>query len=250
VTLPHHASIERARQQLLLLAAAERDHLATNPYRLVHEHDMRGGRYLVRAQVVRPVPDEIARLAGEVVRRLRESLDELATALAGTPVRFPIFESLALFAQRARKAMTSMSDEAQASLEALQPYHAIGGFRNGPLWILQQLDADDPPRFAAGAVREGYSMGVNTQRKVSIAGDPAVATGAFDDGAVIASVPTKIVGPDPKLDMFLRVELAIAYARQGPGRGRGVVALLGELCDHVEQTVFEMLEPALASRHQ
>ena len=245
MTHVHRASLERARQRLRLLADAEREFLATQPYRLVHEHDMRGRRYLVRVQVARPVPDEIAQLASEVVRDLRVSLDELATALAGAPTRFPIFESLALFAQRARKAIARMPDEAQATLEALQPYHAIGGFRNGALWTLEQLRAADPARLAAGSVRDGASMGVNTQRKVAIVGDPVIATGAFADGATIASVTTKIVGPDPKLDMFLRVELELAYASDGPGRGRPVVALLGELCDHSEHAVLAALEPSL-----
>jgi hypothetical protein len=248
MTHNHRAAVERARQQLLELAAAEREHLATMPYRLVHEYDMRRGQYLVRVQVARPLPAEIARLAGDVVQSLRGSLDELATLLAGAPAKFPIFESLALFAQRARKAIAPMPDEAQAAIEALQPYHAIGGFQNGPLWTLQQLAAADAPRLAAGSVREGASMGVNTQRKVSILGDPVVTTGAFDDGAIIASVGTKIVGPDPKLDMFLRAEFTLAYASRGPGRGNDVLELLGELCDHVERTVFDALEPALASR--
>ena len=241
----HRASLERARQQLRQLTDAEREFLATQPYRLVHEHDMRGGRYLVRVQVARPVPDEIPRLAGEVVRDLRTSLDELASALAGAPTKFPIFESLVLFAQRARKAIARMPDEAQATLEALQPYHAIGGFRNGPLWTLEQLRAADPAPLAAGGVRSGGTMGVNTQRKVTIVGDPVIATGAFADGATVASVFTKIVGTDPKLDMFLRVELELAYASDGPGRGRPVVALLGELCDHVDRAVLAALEPSL-----
>jgi hypothetical protein len=234
--------VSRARDRLVLLAAAEREYLATYPYRLVHEHDMRAGRYLARVQVVRPVPDEIAQFAGEVARSLRRSLDELATALAGAPASFPIFDSLALFAQRARKSIARMSDDAQATLEALQPYHAIGGFRNGPLWILQQLASADAPRLAAGSVRDGGTMGVNTQRSVTLVGEPTIMTGVFDDGAVIASAATKIAGPDPKLDLFLRVEFALAFASGDPGRGREVVALLGELCDHVERVVFAQLE--------
>jgi hypothetical protein len=208
---------------------------------------MRGGRYLVRVQVARPLPHGLATSAWEVARTLRGALDELATSLAGAPATFPIFETLATFAQRARKSIARMSDEAQATLEALQPYHAIGGFRNGELWILQQLSGAEPPRLAAGAVRAGGTMGVNTQRKVSIVGEPVIATGAFDDGDLIASVATAIVGPDPKLDMYLRVEMALALARQGPGRGRGLVALLGTLCDHVEQVVFGSV-PGPASR--
>ncbi|MFI5257240.1 MAG: hypothetical protein ACHQRK_08260 [Gemmatimonadales bacterium] len=235
--------LSRARQQLAALAAAEGDYLATSPYRLVHEHEPRRERYVVRVQVLRPLPEAIASLAGDVARHLHESLDELATRLAGAPTRFPIFESLALFAQRSRKAIAPMADEAQATLEALQPYHAIGGFRNGPLWTLRLLAETYPPRLAAGGVREGAVMGVNTRRDVSLVGAPEVVAGAFDDGATIASVATKVVGRDPKLDMFLRVDLELAYAKDGAGRGRGVRALLGELCDHVEHTVFAALEP-------
>jgi hypothetical protein len=177
-----------------------------------------------------------------VVRSLRTGLDELTTTLAGKPVRFPIHESLAQFAQRSRKAIASMSDEAQATLEALQPYHTIGGFRNGALWTLQQLDAEAPPRLSAGYLRSG-TMGVNTQRKTSIVGEPSIATGPFNDGGIIAVAVTTIVGPDPKLDMFLRPEYGTAYAPDGAGRGRELLALLGELSEHVERTVF----PALAS---
>ena len=236
------AGVARARTLLEQLAAAEQAYLSTSPYRLVHENDMRAGRYLVRVQVVRPAPEEISRLAHAVVRSLRTALDELTSRLAGKPVRFPIHESLALFAQRSRKPIAAMSDEAQATLEALQPYHAIGGFRNGPLWTLQQLDAEDPPKLAAGYLRSA-TMGVNTQRKTALVGEPSIATGPFTDGGIVAVAVTKIVGPDPKLDMFLRAEFGTAYAPDSAGRGREVRALLGELCEHVERTVF----PALAS---
>ncbi len=223
------------------MAAAEHEFLARNPYRLVHEHDMRGGRYVVRVQVVQTLPEEIAVLISDIVRALNDSLNEITTHLAGTFTRFPIYESLPLFAQRSRKAIASMSDEAQADLEALQPYHAIGGFRNGPLWILQQLAVPDAIRLADGGIREDGTMGVNTERKVSL-GELSIVAGPFADGAVVASVPVKIVGPDPKLDMFLRVEFALAFRAGNPGRGREVVALLRELCEHVDHTVFGTLE--------
>ena len=207
---------------------------------------MRGGRYVVRVQDLRPIPDEIPRLAAGVVRSLRDSLDELAAALAGKPTRFPIFESLALFAQRARKAIASMTDEAQAFLEELQPYHTIGGYGNGPLWILQQLDVADPPSRVAACVRDG-AMGVNTQRDVSVVSDVHFAAGPVADGDIVAWVSTRIAGSDPKLDMFLQVDLGLTYANQSLGKNREVTALLAELCDHVEHTVFGALEPTLAS---
>ena len=203
---------------------------------------MRGGRYVVRAHVARPVPDELVQLAASVARILHRALDELATSLADAPVKFPIFESLVLFAQRSRKAIARMSDEAQATIEELQPYHEIGGFEDSPLWRLKTLDTPEAP-WLTGSIRDGAVMGVNTSRGVSVVGDPIVTYGSFADGAIVASVPARIVGPDPKLDMFLRAEFAVAYPERGPGRGRDVLELLGDLCDHVEHEVFGALEP-------
>ena len=238
---PHRASLARARRELGAFAGAERDWASSDGIRLVHAHDMRGGRYLVRAQVVKPVPDDVVQLAATVVRSLHQSLDDLATGLAGAPARFPIFESLAMFAQRARKAISPMSDEAQATIEDLQPYHEIGGYEGAPLWRLKSLDTTEAPRLG-GSIRDGGTMGVNTARGVNVAGEPLITSGAFADTAIIASVPARIVGPDPKLDMFLRVEFGLAYLERGPGRGRDVVELLGDLCDHLEHAVFPALE--------
>jgi hypothetical protein len=199
----------------------ERDWAASDAVRLVHAHDMRGGRYIVRAHLVRPVPDDIVQLAASVVRGLHVSLDELATSLAGATVSFPIHESLVMFAQRSRKALSRMPDEAQATIEALQPYHEIGGFQDSLLWRLKALDTPDAP-WLAGSIRDGAVMGTNTARDVSL--------------------PARITGPDPKLDMYLRAEFALAYVERGPGRGRDVVDLLSDLCDHVEHEVFPALE--------
>ncbi|MEO8623175.1 MAG: hypothetical protein ABI625_19015 [bacterium] len=242
MTAPHRASLERARHDLRTFAGVERDYVASDAFRLVHGHDMRGGRYLVRAHVARPVPDDILQLAASVARNVHQSLDELATSLAGAPVSFPIYESLVMFAQRSRKAIARMSDEAQATIEALQPYHEIGGFEDSPLWRLKTLDTAEAP-WMTGSIRDGAVMGVNTARGVSLTGDPIVTSGAFADGGIVASVPARIVGDDPKLDMFLRVEFALAYPERGPGLGRDVVDLLSDLCDHVEHEVFSALEP-------
>ena len=241
LTLAHRASLERARHALRTLAGVERDWAASDAVRLVHAFDMRGGRYIVRAQLVRPVPDDIVQLSASVVRALHGALDELATNLAGATVSFPIHETLVMFAQRSRKALARMPDEAQATIEALQPYHQLGGFQDSPLWRLKALDTAEAP-WVAGSIRDGAVMGTNTIRGVSLAGDPVVTAGAFVDGAIVASVPARVNGPDPKLDMYLRAEFALAYVERGPGRGRDVVDLLSDLCDHVEHEVFPALD--------
>ena len=237
----HRGRLAEAREELAALRDAERRWLAGHPYRLVHEHDMRAGEYRVRAHLATPLPTAILGMVEQVARELRASLDALATGLAGAPAKFPIFETLAEFAQRSRKSLRTMPDEAQAAIEALQPYHAIGGYRNGPLWLLDQLASAERPRLAAGAVREGAELGVNTRRKVDV-GELVVNAGAFDDGAVVAAARSTVVGPDPKLDLYFRTEFALAFEKRGIARGREVVALLGELAEHVEREVFAPLE--------
>ncbi|MEP6619128.1 MAG: hypothetical protein ABJE47_07435 [bacterium] len=241
MTHAYRDTAQHARQQVNAFAAAERDFLAADAFRLVHQHDMPGGRYVVRAKLARAIPDELLQLAAGAVRTLHQSLDEVAASLAGIPTSFPIYESLAMFAQRSRKAMRTMSDEAQATIEALQPYHEIGGFKNGALWRLKDLDGPEAP-WLTGSIRDDGAMGVNTERSVLLLGEPVITAGAFIDGAIVASVPVRIVAPDPKLDMYLRVQFALAYLERGPGRGREVVELLGDLCDHVEHDVFGAFE--------
>jgi len=242
VTLPaHQARLAGFRRSLLALASRADAFRAAHPVRLVHEQDMRTGRYLVRAGLAHPVPADIVECAATMLRELRSALDDVATLAAGAPVRFPIFESLPLFAQRARKAISGMPDSAQAEIEALQPYHAIGGYRNGSLWILDQLAGHPDLRLAAGALREGAEMGVNTRRKVELVGDPEIAFGAVEAGAVVASQQFRIVGPDPKLDMYFRGDFAMAFAADGPAHGRELRELLGQLAGDVEEATSRVL---------
>lgn len=243
MTLPaHHARLADIRRSLSTLADLETGYRAGHPVRMVHEQDMRAGGYVVRAEVVHPVPAPLVECVAAMLRDLRAALDDVATLVAGASVRFPIFESLPLFAQRARKAITRMPDIAQAEIEALQPYHAVGGHRNGPLWILDQLSGAIAPRLAAGALREGAELRVNTRRTVELVGDPEITMGAFEAGAIVAAQRFRIVGPDPKLDMFFRGDVLLAFAADGPARGREVGELLGSLADHVEHVVFRRLE--------
>jgi hypothetical protein len=246
----HRTLLHDARGTLEELQAAQRRYLESHPYRLVHHYDPRGARYTVRVQVTAAVPGGLALLAGRVLREARASLDALATALVPNPagasrgIRFPIHDSLPEFAQRSRRAIGEMSDDAQATIEALQPYHTFGGFQKDALWLLRELGSTDAPALAAGAVRGGTELGVNTKRHVEIVGDLRVAPGAFEDGTVIASVAASVAGPDPKLDLFLRPTFELAFATDGPARGASLVGALGAVCDRVE-AVIVALEPTI-----
>lgn len=240
-------SLAAADGRLAVLAEMERKHLAEHPWRLQHEHDMRREQYTVRVFVRMVPPAGLMEEAAAAVSALRLVLDDAASQLAGARVAFPVHDSLATFAQRSRKAMRTMPDAAQAAIESLQPYHAIGGYINGPLWWLRELAAAPEILLAAGALRSA-EMGVNSIRKITLTGEPAIATGAFDDGAVIAVQQTRIVGPDPKLDMFLRPEFALATAQGGPGRGRQLVPLLTEIADHLRAAVLPGLREWLPAQ--
>ena len=248
----HRDKLRAARHGIERAAAAERIYLEGQPYRLVHQYDPRGGVYTVRVDVERPIPAELSVLAEGVLRDATAALDALASALAAPAggaapaVRFPIHDSLPQFAQRSRRPLSGMPDEAQATIEEVQPYHTFGGFRKDLLWLLRELGAAGAPRLAAGALRGEAQLGVNTKRHVEITGDLRARSGAFDAGEAVASVAARVAGPDPKLDLFLRPSFELAFAKDGPAQGAPLVATLGAICDHVERAVIAPLEPLLA----
>ena len=238
--------LHRARRELDRLAVLEREYLDANPYRLVHGYDPRAGSYPVRVQVVQEMPTAVRDAVATVLRNARGGLDALLVSLASSsapakPARFPIHESLPEFAQRSRRPLAGLPDEAQATIEELQPYHTFGGFHLDRLWLLREL-TDHEPRLAAGGLRGESALGVNTARHVEITGELRVRAGAFEHDAVIVSVPARVTGRDPKLDLFLRPGFELAFDAQGPARAGAVVATLAGICDHIERAVLERLE--------
>jgi hypothetical protein len=245
----HREKLGGARRQLLRVADAERAYLDGNPYRLIHRYDPRAAQYTVRVEVERPVPAEISALAASTLRDAIAALDALAATLAspegsaGSAPHFPIHESLPQFAQRSRRSLAAMRDEAQAEIEALQPYHRLGGFQHDPLWLLRELAAESALRLAPGALRGETALGINTKRHVDVIGELRASAGPFEHGAIIASVAARVAGPDPKLDLYLKPTFEVALARGGPARGASLLGMLGAICDHVEREVFARLEP-------
>ncbi|MCY7380251.1 MAG: hypothetical protein LH467_13055 [Gemmatimonadaceae bacterium] len=247
----HRLLISDARQDLARVAHAQQEYLDTNPYRVIHGYDARGGLYTVRVEVTRSLPSPISEHAARVVQQLRSALDAIAATLATPgqlpspatkPIRFPIHDSLPEFAQRSRGALATMTAEAQATIEALQPYHRLGGYRNDPLWLLRELAVAGVPTLAAGSLGAETAIGVNTCRHVDITGDLRVDGGPFAHGQVIASIAARVAGPDPKLDLFLRPQFQLAFTSGGPARGAPLVPTLGALCDRVEQIASTLLD--------
>ncbi len=248
--MSHRDHVREARAGLARVAAAERDFLDGHPYRLLHKFDPRAAAYTVRVAADQSLPPELPAMVAGVLRHAADALDALAAALSepgrpGKSPRFPIHDSLPEFAQRSRRSLAGMPDEAQATIEALQPYHTFGGFHLDLLWLLRELNAAGAPRLAAGSLRDDSTLGVNTARHVEITGALQASNGAFEHEAVIATVTARVAGPDPKLDLFLTPSFELAFAESGPARGAALVATLGAICDRVEHDVIASLEPAL-----
>ena len=244
----HRERIHGARRELERFAALERQYLESNPYRLVHTYDPRAGSYAVRAEVARDVPPGVRDAVTIVLRDTRAALDALVVSLAppstvAKPARFPIHESLPEFAQRSRRPLAGLSDDAQATIEELQPYHTFGGFHLDRLWLLREL-TDHEPMLAAGGLRVESALGVNTARHVEITGELRVRAGAFEHDAMIVSVPARVTGRDPKLDLYLKPSFELAFDGHGPARGGPVLATLSAICDHIEHSVMARLEPS------
>ena len=247
----HWPLISDARLALARVAHAQQEFLDSHPYRLAHAFDPRAGLYSVRIEVLTSPPSAIPELAAGVVHGLRSALDAIAATLASPgapptssakPVRFPIHDTLPEFAQRSRRALSTMTVEAQATIEALQPYHRLGGYRNDALWLLRELEAAGVPALAAGSLGADAAIGVNTRRHVDVSGDLRVVGGPFVNGQVIASIIARVAGPDPKLDLYLRPQFELAFAGGGPARGAPLVTTMRTLCDRVDEIAAALLD--------
>ena len=255
IAMMHREKLGDARRHLARVADAERTYIDSQPYRLLHAYDPRGGLYTVRVEVARGVPADIPVLAASVVHEVRAALDALAAELtsrgdgaAGAAPQFPIHDSLPQFAQRSRRSLATMADDAQATIEALQPYHRLGGIRRDPLWLLRELGSERPLRVAPGALRGDTTLGVNTRRHVEITGELQAKLGPFEHGATVVSVAAKVAGPDPKLDLYLRPSFELALLRSGPACGAPLRDTLGAICDYVDGEIFARLEGLLPAR--
>ena len=241
-----------AHRALADVAEAQERYLASGPYRLLHHYDPRAARYIIRVEVLHALPDYLPSLIAEQITASRAALDDLVRDIAGradAALRFPIFESLQLFAQRSRKALRGMPDGAQAAIEALQPYHNVGGWIGHPLWTLRALADDGAPRLAAGSLGPATTIGVNTRRHVRLAEDQLPALGAFEHGTSVVSIEATVAGPDPKLDLHMRPDFALAFVARGPARGGHVVETLGDVLRHIENVVMPALERFAGGTH-
>jgi len=154
--------------------------LGTNAYRLVPQTNAKTGRTIVRAQISKPPPPEVALLIGDAVHVLRATLDHLALELAvafhrpqplppnlETASEFVIIgetdetRGAQKFDAAAGSKLKGIHPGARKAIKGIQPYHRKTAYAEDPLWVIHELDRIDKHRrlnltaYAMGSVGIG-----------------------------------------------------------------------------------------------
>ncbi|MGH9044086.1 MAG: hypothetical protein ACRDVP_04480 [Acidimicrobiales bacterium] len=217
-------------------------------YRVFQEPDGQGGSRLM-AEMLKPLPDELGLIIGDGLQALRNSLDNLAFALARahTPVMspsderqvsFPIFDNAAAVGAAQIKLMEI---GAQKTVCDLCPDPNQAPVDQHPLWLLNKTANRDKHReihvVAVGyGVRNmragsGYISSLTTYNQLLQPGEPAK--------------PIVEVGAGTTMNMYMSHGLHIAFAKGVEVEDREVVPTLRWFHDHIRDTVFQRLEPHL-----
>jgi hypothetical protein len=157
-----HAKLGRAEQHFETLGSEWQAFIDTQPYGLGLKRDLQAQTVWVFFQILKPIPPQIALIAGDLAQNLRASLDyvaaELVDAHGGDTMRsqFPMyvkeraFISDVRFRKKSRKPgplnhVPATSDE-WAFIERLQPYQRGDLAKYDPLYALNHLSNRDKHR--------------------------------------------------------------------------------------------------------
>ncbi len=235
--------------------AAVKRFLASEPHRFTGYYDKNTREYLVQVRVIKSPPPGLRSLVGNTLGGLRSSLDYLAGAVVhanGKPkypqrIQFPIFDTPDRYLKDGigkRGQVAEASATARTAFEELQPYQG-GNPADHPLWILHELARKhrhrEPVLTAAAAA--------GSTGTITVAGVPFQALtfggGPFKDGTVLIRVRMALPPGSkvlPPMQVHAHVSVAVAFAEEGPARGRPLINGMNEIRDHIRDVVFPKLE--------
>jgi len=228
-------------------------YIETGPYLLHQKYDADTGQFTVRVSVEHLPPPVLPLLIGDCLYNLRSALDHLASAIPGAPgrpnqVHFPILNSDTDFKIHGAWRIAHMPVEARDIIGSLQPYSGGNLNQANPLWVLNALCNEDKHRnlVICGYTNVGLGVGITELRDVDMfAGHIGALEGAFEHGAIVASMVFKRTGPKPKVHLDFDATFDVAFAQEGKARGAPVIAILKQIEKHIREEVFPKLEPFL-----
>lgn len=233
------AKHRQARVHLETFTQAVRTFLSETPVRTEGKLTDDHLEYVVRVYDIKPVPEEISLLAGDVVHNCRACLDHLAWEISRNPsikTSFPIHTSQG---DRDPAIAGGISDAHQRVLNSAQPYVVYPEEpRNALLAILKNLDNTDKHRLLLTSVS---AMHANSHgQPYRYRGDTPESEyfwGELKEGAIVAKFRFTEPSPDMYMSDF-QVIPSVSLAEIGVQQD---VVDAGELLWRIHEDVWELV---------
>ena len=234
--------------------------LGREPYTIIVQRQPKLHEYIVRTKVREEPPPDWSPIIGDVVHNWRSALDHLAWQLVirnkrkpsgGT--QFPIFSKSPFDAslypnikeaedtlKRWNRQVKGMHSGDVALIERLQPYN-VGENAGVPvLSMLAELSNWDKHREyqLTGQTLKGSTFYVKEWRDCKWWTLYERTTGAFKDGTVLARYAFTATGPQPKMNVHVKVFFDIAFGEGSPLEGCGLKETLIAIGRHLDDIVF------------
>jgi hypothetical protein len=245
----HRRKLARAEFHIQQLEELLTAWVANDGYRVWTQRDQEG-RVGLLAQQLKPLPDSLGEVIGDALQCLRNSLDNLAYALAkrNTPamspkdeeeVSFPIYDKAV---SAGAKAIRQMSPGARDDIRALAPDPGRQPLNEDPLWLLNKTANRDKHReitaVAVAYAIQSFGIFSGSIDELTVAGPQLLTTGG-PPGVLL------VVGPRTRINAQMRHGLRIQFDKGIEIQGREVIPTLRWFHDHIRDTVFQRLEPHL-----
>lgn len=243
--------VERAKEHLAQLDFAVRAFLETNPYTVGTKNDPQTRKLIYYVTEIKPVPQRIAAIAGDILQNLRSALDHLAHQLVlanrGKPTVdtcFPVFDDAAKYKAGVQRKIQGMSDAAIRAIDAIKPYE--GG--NDTLWKIHKLNNIDKHRLVltVGSAFQSVDLGAHVIRRAAEI-NPAFA--GIDLHAFFKPAdrlfPLKvgdellIDAPDAKVNEKVQFAFDIAFGEPGILEGAPLIDTLKGFAEEVDGLILD-----------
>ena len=254
--------MRRGEEHFEALQNSMRDFMARDPYEIVRDFDPETDQHVVRVKVRERPPPEWSPVVGDIAHNMRSALDHLAWQLVFKNGRtpsggnlFPIFTKdpfdpnahtsqgeFKTARKRWKDRVRGMDPEDVAILRELQPYQGEDDPDLYPLAALNRLSNWDKHRelhLATSAfvgplfyLKEGSRNVAVQPVDVRPRGD------AFEDGAELARFEAVKLGPNPHLDVHVKVMCEVAFGENSPLEGLWIKQTLSEIGLYVSDVIL------------
>jgi hypothetical protein len=243
--------LERAKKHFDDLDAVVGNYLKSNPCVLDTKRDPETRKLIYYVDEIRPIPSEIAIIAGDMLFNLRSALDHLAMQFwldgDGTgggsvkSVYFPIFDSATAYCDGRNGKVAGMRPEAKKAIDAIEPYQ---GGKGHQLWLLHALNKTDKHRLllAVGSAFRSMNIAPLLDR---LHADQGIAIQTPDVFIIPADrmLPLKagdelfIDAPDAEFNKDMQFTIEIAFGEPEVPKGHSIIKTLGEIGQFVDITI-------------